>query len=198
MNNSPLILVAEDDQFLRKILMTKLQKEGFQAIEATNGEEALNLISELKPALVLLDLIMPVMTGFEVLEQLNRSGRTHDLMIVVLSNLGQDGDIEKAMAMGATDYLIKSNNSMTEIVSKTRKLLANIETPLAESQPITRIPLSSYQLYLKPNFGDYQSLLNDHPELNGGQCTICDEPLSLVLTPHQDGSYTAGFVCTKC
>jgi len=116
-----LILVAEDDKALSRILTLKLENEGYEVILALDGQEALNLIKERKPNLVLLDLIMPVKNGFEVLEELQKEKT--NTPIIVLSNLGQEEDIKKSKDLGAKDYFIKSEIDLSAVVEKINTFL---------------------------------------------------------------------------
>jgi len=118
------IAVVEDDKFLRKVYESKLPKEGFNVVSAGDGKAGLELIKKEKPDLVLLDLIMPVMTGFEVLEALKADTKFKTPKIIVLSNLGQDEDVVRSKELGAADFLIKSNLSIKEIVEKIKQYLA--------------------------------------------------------------------------
>lgn len=118
------IAVVEDDKFLRKVYESKLPKEGFEVVSAGDGKAGVELIRKEKPDLVLLDLIMPVMTGFEVLETLKADTKFKMPKIIVLSNLGQDEDIARSKELGAADFLIKSNLSIKEIVEKIKQYLA--------------------------------------------------------------------------
>ncbi len=118
------IAVVEDDKFLRKVYESKLPKEGFLVVSAGDGKSGLELIRKEKPDLVLLDLIMPIMTGFEVLESLKADTKSKMPKVVVLSNLGQDEDIARSKELGASDFLIKSNLSIKEIVEKIKQYLA--------------------------------------------------------------------------
>ncbi len=125
MENAPatgsLILVAEDDKFLMKIYQTKLAKEGFNVLAAHDGEEALKITETQTPKLILLDLIMPKKTGFEVLAELKKNPKTAGIPVLIFSNLGQNSDVEKGLQLGAADYVIKSNLSITEVIEKIRK-----------------------------------------------------------------------------
>lgn len=123
MANSKKILVVEDDKFLRKVYESKLPKEGFTVVSAADGEAGLEAIKKEKPDLVLLDLIMPKKTGFEVLEALQSDPKAKPPVILVLSNLGQEEDIERSKALGATDFLVKSNLSIKEVVERIRGYL---------------------------------------------------------------------------
>ena len=117
------VLVVEDDQFLRDLIVKKLEEEGVKTIQAIDGEEGIRLIRESKPALVLLDLILPGIDGFEVLKQAKSDPATKDIPVVILSNLGQKDDIERGLEMGAKDYLIKAHFTPGEIVQKVKEAL---------------------------------------------------------------------------
>ena len=118
-----IVLVVEDDQFLRDLIVKKLEEEGVKTIQAIDGEEGIRLIRESKPALVLLDLILPGIDGFEVLKQAKSDPATKDIPVVILSNLGQKDDIERGLEMGAKDYLIKAHFTPGEIVQKVKEVL---------------------------------------------------------------------------
>lgn len=114
----PKILVIEDDRFLRKVYLTKLAQENFDAVSAIDGEEGLNKWKTEKPDLVLLDLILPKMNGFQVLEEAKNDPSIKDIPVIILSNLGQDSDIERGRKIGAIDYLVKANMSINDVVEK--------------------------------------------------------------------------------
>ncbi|MBI1888348.1 MAG: response regulator [Candidatus Spechtbacteria bacterium] len=117
------VLVIEDDQFLRDLIIKKLEEEGFETLQAIDGEEGLRLIREEKPAIVLLDLILPGVDGFEVLKQAKEDAGVRAIPIIILSNLGQKDDIDRGLALGAEDYLIKAHFTPGEIVQKVKDTL---------------------------------------------------------------------------
>jgi len=119
------ILIVEDDNFLRDLLARKLSQENCQFIAAIDGENALKLMSEDKPSIVLLDLILPGIDGFEVLTQIKQNDSIKDVPVVILSNLGQDSDIQRAKELGADDFLIKANFSIDEVISKIKELVSS-------------------------------------------------------------------------
>ena len=119
----PKILVIEDDKFLRELLERKLREEGFTVSSANNGEEGLNKIQEEKPELVLLDLILPGIDGFEILKKIRENPELSHIPIIVLSNLGQQEDIKRAKSLGAKDYLVKAYFTLGEIVDKIKSYL---------------------------------------------------------------------------
>jgi DNA-binding response OmpR family regulator len=118
------ILLAEDDRFLRKAAETMLKRNGFAVTSAADGEEALRLAREQPPDLLLLDLIMPKLQGFDVLQALKADAGTADIPVIVLSNLGQDSDIQLARERGAADYIIKSNIALEALVDRVRTFFA--------------------------------------------------------------------------
>lgn len=119
------ILIVEDDKFLRELMVKKLNNEGFKVIEAQDGNEALKLVGESKPHLVLLDLILPGIDGFAVLEKMRATAENAKTPVIVLSNLGQKEEIEKGFKLGADDYLIKAHFTPGEIIEKIKKVLGS-------------------------------------------------------------------------
>jgi DNA-binding response OmpR family regulator len=117
------ILIIEDDKFLRELISQKLLKEGYDISEAVDGEKGLKSVQETKPDLVLLDLILPGIDGFEVLSRVKSDPLIAQIPIVILSNLGQKDDIERGLKMGAVDYLIKAHFTPGEIISKIKGIL---------------------------------------------------------------------------
>jgi DNA-binding response OmpR family regulator len=118
------VLLAEDDRFLRKAAETMLKRAGFTIIPAADGEEALRLAREHVPDLMLLDHIMPKMQGFDVLKELKAAPETAGIPVIVLSNLGQDSDVQLARERGAHDYIIKSNIALEQLVERVRAFFA--------------------------------------------------------------------------
>lgn len=121
------IVIVEDDNFLMELMARKLSVENFEVVSAFNGEEGLKKIKEEKPDFVLLDLVLPGIDGFEVLEKLKNDKETAGIPVVILSNLGQKDDIEKGFKLGAEDFLVKAYFTPGEIVEKIRAILKNIK-----------------------------------------------------------------------
>lgn len=117
------ILVVEDDKFLRELISQKLAKEGYNVCEAVDGEDGVKKIKQEKPDLVLLDLILPGIDGFEVLSQTKEDSEVSKIPVIILSNLGQREDIERGLKLGAVDYLIKAHFTPGEIIEKVKKAL---------------------------------------------------------------------------
>ena len=112
------ILIVEDDKFLRELISQKLLKEGYDIVEAVDGEKGIESANKERPDLVLLDLILPGIDGFEVLAKLKADPKLSNIPVIILSNLGQKTDIEKGIEMGAVDFLIKAHFTPGEIVEK--------------------------------------------------------------------------------
>lgn len=119
------ILLVEDDTFVSKAYLFMLKNAGFDVIYAQSAEEGLKIIDKKKPLLILLDLIMPGMNGFEMLSILKKNKKSNDIPVIIISNLGQQSDILECKRLGATDYLIKSNLSMKEVISKINLYIKN-------------------------------------------------------------------------
>lgn len=117
------ILLVEDDSFLRKLLSDKLQHEGFELFEATNGQEALDFLKNTKPILMLLDLMMPGVDGFQVLESVRKEERIKDLPVIILSNVAEKHLLERVQTLGADDYLIKAHFVLEEIIERINNVL---------------------------------------------------------------------------
>lgn len=116
------ILTVEDDLFLKELLAGKLSDAEFDVYFASNGEEALELASSVQPHVILLDILLPGMSGYEILEKLKADESTASIPVLILSNFGQPEDIEKGKSLGAADFLVKANNSLDAIVDMAREI----------------------------------------------------------------------------
>ncbi len=112
----PSILIVEDDKFLLKLLETKLKKEDFNILTAEDGVQALEILKISQLDLILLDLILPKKNGFEVLAEVKANPETHNIPVLIISNLGQDTDISRGKELGAIEYFVKSNISVNDLV----------------------------------------------------------------------------------
>ena len=117
------ILVVEDDKFLRELMTHKLDLIGYDVSSAVDGEKGVIAAGEVKPDLILLDLILPGIDGFEVLQKIKANPEISSIPVVVLSNLGQKEDIEKGLKLGAIDYMIKAHFTPNEIAQKAKSIL---------------------------------------------------------------------------
>lgn len=117
------ILVIEDDEFLAGIYITKLEKEGFDVVHAADGEAGVKLAKAKPPGLILLDILMPKLDGFEVLKALKSDPKVKHVPVIMLTNLGQKEDVDRGLKLGAADYLIKAHFVPSETVVKIKKIL---------------------------------------------------------------------------
>jgi len=122
-NKQKLILIVEDDDNLASVYETRLQAEGFATKRVPNGEDALSAALAAKPDLILLDVMMPKVSGFDVLDILRNTPETQDVKIIMLTALSQDNDKEKAESLGVNDYLIKSQVVIADVVDRIRQHL---------------------------------------------------------------------------
>lgn len=117
------ILIVEDDKFLRELVAKKLTAEGFDVQEAIDGESGVKKAKEIRPDIILLDLILPGIDGFEVLSRIKEDPATEMIPVIILSNLGQKEDIERGLKLGASDFLVKAKFTPSEIIEKIKNLL---------------------------------------------------------------------------
>jgi len=123
-NNAKKILIVEDDKFLLRAYKIKLAQAGFKLLTAEDGEKGIEMAKKQLPDLVILDLMLPKLTGFEFLKRAKKDPKIKNIPVVVLSVLGQKSDWEKAMELGAAEYFIKTDYTLDEIVKKINKFLA--------------------------------------------------------------------------
>lgn len=117
------VMVVEDDKFLRELFIRKLFSEGFKVENAIDAKGAFEILERWKPHIILLDLILPGVDGFEILSRLKKDDRFKEIPVIVLSNLGQQEDIDRAMALGAKDFMVKANFTLEEIIARVRVIL---------------------------------------------------------------------------
>ena len=117
------VLLVEDDVFLASIYQKKFEMEGFKIAAVDNGDKVLPEAKRKKPDIILLDILLPKRDGFSVLALLKADNELKDIPVIMLTNLGQKDDVDKALAAGATDYLIKAHFKPSEIVEKVKKIL---------------------------------------------------------------------------
>lgn len=117
------VFIVEDDAFLLKAYQIKFEKEGIGVEVATDGKEAIDMLKNAPASVVMLDLMLPGASGFEVLSAIRKDSKWKNVPVIILSNLGQSQDVEKAKTLGVTDYIIKANTRINDIVEKVKKFL---------------------------------------------------------------------------
>ena len=117
------VVVIEDDEILSKVITEELGDAGFEVTQAFDGEQGLEAVKSKKPDLVLLDIMMPKMNGFEVLEDISNDIQLKTVPVIILTVLGSDDDIKKGLQLGAKDYIVKSQHAVAEIVEKVKQFL---------------------------------------------------------------------------
>lgn len=134
------ILIVDDDKFLVDMYTTKFMEKGFQVEAAANGPEALQKIdNNLKPDIFLVDIVMPTMDGFELIQHIIQRQKEKRSSIIILSNLGQREDIEKGLTLGAGGYIVKASATPTEVVDKVIEIVSH-NPALASSAPTSSEP----------------------------------------------------------
>ncbi len=118
-----IVFLAEDDLFLSDMYRTKFKLSGYDMPHAENGEEALKLLREQKPDIMLLDIVMPKKNGFDVLKEVKEDKDLKDIPVIMLTNLSQKDDVDKGLELGAVDYIIKAHSTPAEVVAKVEKVL---------------------------------------------------------------------------
>lgn len=117
------VLIVEDDEHISKVYEIKLAKEGIMSSLARDGDEAVAKITAEKPSVILLDLMIPKRDGFGVLEEIKKNPELAGIPVIVLSNLGQQKDQDRALALGANEYLVKVDYPIQEVVDRVKKYL---------------------------------------------------------------------------
>jgi CheY-like chemotaxis protein len=186
------VLVVEDTELLRRIYTDKLSQEGYKVFQAADGLECLNIVRTQTLDLILLDLVMPRMSGLEALEALKRDPRTKNIPVIILSNLGQDSDIQRGLDLGAVDYLIKNSAKPADVSAKIQATLAT-----RDDTPVEAV---SYQLHLKDHEGDAEAFVAHAKLTKRFWCPACEVELAIELLPRPDkpGWYEAHMLCPSC
>lgn len=189
------ILIVDDTQLIRMMYQDKLSAEGYEVDTAENGWEGVQKAQEWLPDLILLDMIMPKMSGLEALQRLKADPRTKDIIVVVLSNRDDDTDIKRGIKLGANDYFRKVGTSPAEVSVKIRELLD-------ESEPVPAPEVESYRIAVRDREYDVDKLLTHTQFPRRFWCQACEEEMLLELVPDLSRPtghwFNARFVCPKC
>ncbi len=197
------ILIVEDTELLRRMYHDKLVSDGFEVSTASDGLEALTELRNTHFDLVVLDLIMPRMGGLEVLETMKADPRLASIPVVILTNLGEDSAIERALDLGAIDYLIKNSAKPADIAAKIKLTLDNLvpapQQPAADGAP--EAPRgASFRLLVRDREADADAFVTHAGLQRRFWCPACELELLLELVPNasREGWYEAHLICTQC
>ena len=185
------ILLVEDSKVVQQMYRNKLTFEQFNVLTADNGMEAVKVLSKETPDIILLDLMMPIMDGYKVLQVVKTDPRLSNIPVLVFSAKGQSEEVEKALNLGAAGYIVKATTKPNEVVEQIRKVLS--QKP--KVQELTR-----YVVEIRENSYDVKKLAADF-NLNDLRCRNCNAPLLLELIPdfsHETPWFTGKFFCPRC
>ena len=187
------ILLIEDDSGFRRTYSDVLTADGYTVVTAEDGEQGLTMVRTEKPDVVLLDLILPKLPGFEVLKRIRADAEIKDTIVLILSVMGEQTQIQKGLELGANDYTVKGFYKPIEVLGKIQALL---------SQPGIKKQTDVYNLFVKETRGDVSKLRSNTGWTKVFTCAICNEEMQLVLTPdfsHSDAHwFSAHFTCPIC
>jgi DNA-binding response OmpR family regulator len=187
------ILIMEDQRGFRRVYRDVLEQDGYTVLEGTNGEEGWEIIITQKPDLVLLDLGLPVLDGFQVLEKIRRSEQTKHIPVIIFSVLGEPRDVKKAMEMGANDYTVKGFYTPRQVLSKIKNLMKDVKQQNSAH---------SYRLVINDERKSAGRLEQDLGLEKGFKCPQCNVDMETEFFPdyaRADGHwFAARFVCPIC
>lgn len=186
------ILIVEDQQGFRRIYHDVLAHEGYEVLEAEDGEAGWEAVKAKKPNLVLLDLGLPKIDGFEVLKRIKADPATQSIPVIIFSVLGEQKDVKKGLELGANDYTVKGFYTPRQILSKIKNLINQVD--VARS-------VNSYKLRVLENRED-SAKLQSEIGLPDYLCPDCKVDMVLELFPdyvrNEGHWFTAHFMCHKC
>jgi DNA-binding response OmpR family regulator len=187
------VLIMEDQRGFRRVYRDVLEQDGYDVLEGTNGEEGWEIIITQKPDLVLLDLGLPVLDGFQVLEKIRRSEQTKNIPVIIFSVLGEPRDVKKAMEMGANDYTVKGFYTPRQVLSKIKNLMKDSKQQNSAH---------SYRLVISEERKSAGRLEQDLGLEKGFKCPQCNVDMEVEFFPdyaRADGHWFATrFVCPIC
>ncbi len=186
------ILIVEDRLDFVSLYTDKLKAEKFQVRVASNGKECLKLIDEDKPDLIILDLVMPVMDGFTLLENINKKTEYQNMPTIVFSMREYPEDKKRAFQLGANDYLTKIHTTPNLLLQKINHLL---------NQTTEKKAAASYWIAIKESLFDAPKIAKDFNLPISFRCSQCDAPLLLQLTSqinYEESEFKCRFRCPNC
>ncbi|MDA8431387.1 MAG: response regulator [Nitrospiraceae bacterium] len=185
------VLLVEDSKAVQQIYRNKLTLEHFQVITADNGMEAIKALSSERPDIILLDLMMPVMDGYKVLQVVKTDPKLSPIPVLVFSAKGQPEEVEKALNLGAAGYIVKATTKINDVIDQIKTTISR--KPVV--QEVTR-----YEVGIRTDAYDAKRLAEDF-KFGNFTCPACAAEMVLSLIPdfsHDTPWFSAKFLCPKC
>ncbi len=185
------VLLVEDSKAVQQIYRNKLTLEHFQVHTADNGMEAIKALSTEKPDIILLDLMMPVMDGYKVLQVVKTDPKLSKIPVLVFSAKGQPEEVEKALNLGAAGYIVKATTKINEVIDKIRMTISR--------QPVEQ-EVTHYTVGIRTDAYDAKKLAEDF-KLGDLTCPACNSGMVLDLIPdfsHDKPWFSAKLFCPRC
>lgn len=184
------VLLVEDDNNLREIYQARMEAEGFETFSAHDGEEALVIAKEKKPDLIIADIMMPRVSGLEMLDILRNTAGMQEVKVIMLTALGQSEDQQKASSLGANKYLVKSQVTLEDIVNAAHELLGDAPAPTASTPPapdpqagVTTPPVTQIPVSTPPPSTNDDKLLDDASKALSGTSPEDEAPMVPPTVP---------------
>jgi DNA-binding response OmpR family regulator len=192
----PRLLMIEDNPDTRQIYKDVFEREGFQVLLAEDGEKGLSFAQSTLPDVILLDLMLPKLHGFDILKRLRAEKETQNLPVVIFSAMADSADRQKAVDLGVTEYSVKALNSPKQMVSRVRAILERAQQTTSDD------PSRNFTVLLKETFADI-SRLQIHAGISEGfHCPQCQSAivLSMMADPTRSPGhwFAAHFICSSC
>jgi CheY-like chemotaxis protein len=193
MDKRPKVLLVEDSKIVQQLYKNALTLEQFEVRTVDNGMEAIKALSGEKPDIILLDLMMPVMDGYKVLQVVKTDPKLSMIPVLVFSSKGQPEEVEKSLALGATGYIVKATTKPKEVIEKIKTIL-NQRPPARE--------LIRYTIEIREDTYDAKKLSFDFA-LDNFRCPVCQTTMLLELIPEPEFSkdapwFSGKFICPEC
>lgn len=185
------LLLVEDSKAIQQMYKNKLTLEEFVVLTADNGMEAIKMLAQEKPDIILLDLMMPIMDGYKVLQVIKSNQSLAAIPVLVFSAKGQPEEVEKALTLGAAGYIVKATTKPNEVIEKIKAAI---------SQKSVGKEMPHYTIEIREDAYDAKKLADDF-KLQNFRCTSCQAPMLLDLIPdlsHDTAWFTGKFFCPRC
>lgn len=185
------VLLVEDSKAIQQMYRNKLTLEQFHVLTADNGMEAIKVLSKETPDIVLLDLMMPIMDGFKVLQVIKTDPRLAKIPVLVFSAKGQPEEVEKALKLGAAGYIVKATTKPNAVIEKIKAVI---------NQKPAEQKLTHYSIEIREDAYDAKKL-SDNFNLQNFKCPSCQAPMLLDLIPdfsHDTPWFSGKFFCPRC